>query len=61
VRTLLKMDNYEHLYKMILVLIEKMVNIIESSKSVIEKADFSPNISSFLENTNVKDGKINYQ
>lgn len=50
------MDNYEHLYKMIFVLTEKMVNVIESSRNVIEKADFLSDISSFPEDNIVKDG-----
>lgn len=60
VQTLLKMDNYERLYKMIAVLTEKIVEVIESSKSVIEKADFLPHNSSFPRDTNVKDGTIIY-
>ncbi|KMQ95754.1 coiled-coil domain-containing protein 134 [Lasius niger] len=49
------MDNYERLYKMITVLAEKVVEVIESSKNVIEKAGFVPNNSSFPKDTNVKD------
>lgn len=56
VQTLLKMDNYERLYKMIMVLAEKMVEVIESGKSVIEKAGFAPNRSSFPEDASIKDG-----
>lgn len=52
------MDNYERLYKMITVLAEKVVEVIESSKNVIEKAGFVPNNSSFPKDTNVKDGTI---
>lgn len=55
VQTLLKMDNYERLYKMISVLAEKVVEVIESSKSVIEKAGFLPQNNSFPEDTNIKD------
>lgn len=55
VQTLLKMDNYERLYKMIAVLAEKVVEVIESSKSVLEKAGFLPQNGSFPEDTNVKD------
>lgn len=58
VQTLLKMDNYERLYKMIAVLSEKIVEVIESSKNVLEKAGFLPHNSSFPEDTNVKDGTI---
>ncbi|XP_011331187.3 coiled-coil domain-containing protein 134 [Ooceraea biroi] len=53
VRTLLKMDNYR-LYQTISVLTEKMVDVIESSRSVVEKGGFSSN-SSFPEDTNVRD------
>lgn len=42
---------------MIAVLAEKVVEVIESSKSIIEKAAFVPNNSSFPEDTNVKEGK----
>lgn len=52
------MDNYERLYKMIAMLAEKVVEVIESSKSVIEKAAFVPNNSSFPEDTNVKEGTM---
>ncbi|XP_024890402.1 coiled-coil domain-containing protein 134-like [Temnothorax curvispinosus] len=55
VQTLLKMDNYERLYKMITVLTEKIVEVVESSKSVIEKAGFLPHNSSFPVDTDVKD------
>ncbi|XP_014477217.1 PREDICTED: coiled-coil domain-containing protein 134-like [Dinoponera quadriceps] len=55
VQTLLKMDNYERLYKMIAMLAEKVVEVIESSKSVIEEAAFVPNNSSFPEDTNIKE------
>lgn len=55
IQTLLKMGNYERLYKMIAVLAEKVVEVIESNKSVIEKAGFVPNNSSFPKDTNVKD------
>lgn len=60
VQTLLKMDNYERLYKMISVLAEKVVEVIESSKSVIEKAGFLPQNNSFPEDTNIKDGTITH-
>lgn len=60
VQTLLKMDNYERLYKMIAMLAEKVVEVIESSKSVLKKADFLQHNSSFPEDTNVKDGMIIY-
>ncbi|XP_032671635.1 coiled-coil domain-containing protein 134-like [Odontomachus brunneus] len=59
VHALLKMDNYERLYKMIAMLAEKVVEVIESSKSVIEKAAFVPNNSSFPEDTNVKEALSN--
>ncbi|KYN16650.1 hypothetical protein ALC57_11159, partial [Trachymyrmex cornetzi] len=59
VQTLLKMDNYERLYKMIAMLVEKAVEVIESSKSVLEKADFLQNNSSFPEDANVKDALSN--
>ncbi|XP_011883023.1 PREDICTED: coiled-coil domain-containing protein 134-like [Vollenhovia emeryi] len=55
VQTLLKMDNYERLYKMIAVLTEKIVEVIESSRSVIGKAGFLPHNSSFPVDTGVKD------
>ncbi|KAL6258333.1 hypothetical protein P5V15_010419 [Pogonomyrmex californicus] len=55
VQTLLKMDSYERLYKMIAVLAEKVVEVIESSKNIIEKAGFLPYNSSFPEDSNVKD------
>lgn len=60
VQTLLKMDNYERLYKMIAVLTEKIAEVIESSKSVVERAGFLPHNSSFPEDTNVKEGMIIY-
>ncbi|KYN02698.1 hypothetical protein ALC62_06498 [Cyphomyrmex costatus] len=49
------MDNYERLYKMIAMLAEKVMEVIESSKSVLEKAGFLQHNSSFPEDTNVKD------
>ncbi|KAL0125190.1 hypothetical protein PUN28_004376 [Cardiocondyla obscurior] len=55
VQTLLKMDNYERLYKMITVLAAKIMEVIESSKNVLEKAGFPPRNNSFPEDTNVKD------
>lgn len=55
VQTLLKMDSYERLHKMIAVLAEKVVEVIESSKGVLEKAGFLPHDSSFPKDTNVKD------
>ncbi|XP_012541227.1 coiled-coil domain-containing protein 134 [Monomorium pharaonis] len=55
VQTLLKMDSYERLYKMISVLAEKVMEVIESSKNIIEKAGFLSHNSSFPEDTNVKD------
>ncbi|XP_029678086.1 coiled-coil domain-containing protein 134-like [Formica exsecta] len=55
IQTLLKMDNYERLYKMITVLAEKIMEVIASSKNVIEKAGFVPDNSSFPKDTNVKD------
>ncbi|XP_012232909.1 coiled-coil domain-containing protein 134-like [Linepithema humile] len=55
VQTLLKMDSYERLYKMIMVLAEKLVEVIESSRSIIEKAGFIPNNSSFPQDTDVKE------
>jgi len=54
------MDNYERLYKMIAVLTEKVVEVIESSKNVLEKGSFLKHNSSFPEDTNVKDGTIIY-
>lgn len=57
VQTLLKMDNYEQLYKMIAMLVEKVVEVIESSKSVIEKAGYAPENSSFPVESSVKDGR----
>ncbi|KAG5331217.1 CC134 protein, partial [Acromyrmex charruanus] len=55
VQTLLKMDNYERLYKMIAMLAEKVVEVIESSKNVLEKAGFLQYNSSFPEDANIKD------
>lgn len=55
IQTLLKINNYERLYKMIMVLAEKVMEVIESSKSIIEKADFKPDNSSFPKEINVKD------
>lgn len=60
VQTLLKMDNYERLYKMIAVLTEKIAEVIESSKAVIERAGFLPRDSSFPEDTDVKEGTVIY-
>jgi len=54
------MDNYERLYKMIAMLAEKIVEVIESSKSVLEKAGFLQYNSSFPEDANIKDGTIIY-
>ncbi|XP_015436778.1 PREDICTED: coiled-coil domain-containing protein 134-like [Dufourea novaeangliae] len=42
VKRLERIDNYERLYKMIMVLGEKMIDVIESSKSLIEDANFNP-------------------
>ncbi|XP_029159749.1 coiled-coil domain-containing protein 134-like [Nylanderia fulva] len=55
IQTLLKIDNYERLYKMITMLAEKVIEIIQSSKNIIEKAGFVPNNNSFPKDTNVKD------
>lgn len=61
VQTLLKMDNYERLYKMITMLAEKVVEVVESSKSVIEKAGFLSKNGSFPEDGGIKDGKVYLQ
>ncbi|XP_076646839.1 coiled-coil domain-containing protein 134 [Halictus rubicundus] len=42
IKRLERIDNYELLYKMIMVLGEKMIDVIESSKSLIEDGDFNP-------------------
>ncbi|XP_072745511.1 coiled-coil domain-containing protein 134 [Anoplolepis gracilipes] len=59
IRTLLKIDNYERLYKMITLLANKIVEVIKSSKSVIEEAGFVPNNSSFPKDANVKEALSN--
>lgn len=43
---------------MIMVLAEKVMEVIESNKSIIEKAGFVPDNSSFPKDINVKDGTV---
>ncbi|XP_076665276.1 coiled-coil domain-containing protein 134 [Andrena cerasifolii] len=54
VRHLKKIDNYERLYKMITVLGEKMMDVIEASKSLIEAAGFDPDDRSLPQNVTVQ-------
>ncbi|XP_053995988.1 coiled-coil domain-containing protein 134-like [Hylaeus anthracinus] len=42
VKRLEKIDNYERLYKMMMILGENMIKIIESSRTVIESASYHP-------------------
>ena len=58
IKGLLKMESYERRYKMISVLTEKIYNVIETKKEILEKVGFIPNNVSFPEDTEVKDGKI---
>lgn len=60
IQTLLKVDKYERLYKMVSVLTEAMVEVIESSRNVIENASFVPSKSLFPEDATVRDGIYNY-
>ncbi|XP_020279090.1 coiled-coil domain-containing protein 134-like [Pseudomyrmex gracilis] len=55
IQTLLKVDKYERLYKMVTVLTEAIVEVIESSRNVIENASFVPGKTSFPEDTTVRD------
>ncbi|XP_017789101.1 PREDICTED: coiled-coil domain-containing protein 134-like [Habropoda laboriosa] len=42
IKRLQKIDSYERLYKMIMVLGEKMIDVIEASKALIENGGFNP-------------------
>ena len=57
IKGLRKIESYERRYKMISVLTEKVYNVIETRKQVLEKAGFVPNNISFPKETEVKDGK----
>lgn len=57
-RHLKKIDNYERLYKMITVLGEKMMDVIEASKSLIEAAGFDPDDRSLPQNVTVQSGNL---
>lgn len=54
IKRLQKIDSYERLYKMIIVLGEKMINVIETSKSLIESGGFNPDNRSLPQNVTVQ-------
>lgn len=54
VKRILKMESYEKRYKMLSVLTEKVYNLIDTKRQVLEKAKFVPNIL-FPESSDVKD------
>lgn len=56
IEVLRKMESYERRYKMISVLTEKVYNVIETKKHILENAGFVPNNISFPKETEVKDG-----
>ena len=56
IKRLQKIDSYERLYKMIIVLGEKMIDVIETSKSLIESGGFDPDNRSLPQNVTVQSG-----
>nr|XP_033322772.1 coiled-coil domain-containing protein 134-like isoform X1 [Megalopta genalis] len=54
IKRLERIDSYERLYKMIMVLGEKMIDVIESSKLLIEDGDFDPDDRSLPRNVTVQ-------
>ncbi|KAF3428976.1 hypothetical protein E2986_03757 [Frieseomelitta varia] len=56
IKRLQKIDSYERLYKMIIVLGEKMIDVIETSKSLIESGGFNPDNRSLPQNVTVQSG-----
>lgn len=53
----MRIESYEKRYKMLSVLIEKVYNVIDTKRQILEKAKFVPNVL-FKETPEVKDGKI---
>ncbi|CAD1473172.1 unnamed protein product, partial [Heterotrigona itama] len=54
IKRLQKIDSYERLYKMIVVLGEKMIDVIETSKSLIESGGYNPDNRSLPQNVTVQ-------
>ncbi|XP_078051941.1 coiled-coil domain-containing protein 134 [Augochlora pura] len=54
IKRLERIDSYERLYKMIMVLGEKMIDVIETSKLLIEDGDFDPDDRSLPRNVTVQ-------
>ncbi|XP_017758929.1 PREDICTED: coiled-coil domain-containing protein 134-like [Eufriesea mexicana] len=54
IKRLQKIDDYERLYKMITVFGEKMIDVIEASKALIENGDFNPNNRSLPRNVTIQ-------
>ncbi|XP_076231863.1 coiled-coil domain-containing protein 134 [Calliopsis andreniformis] len=54
IHRLQRVDSYERLYKMITVLCEKMVDVIETSKPLIENAGFDPDNRSLPQNVTLQ-------
>ncbi|XP_076622684.1 coiled-coil domain-containing protein 134 [Colletes latitarsis] len=54
VKRLEKIDNYERLYKMIMILGENMIDTIETSKEMIERADFDLDSKSLPQNFTIQ-------
>lgn len=54
IKRLQKIDNYERLYKMITVLGEKMIDVIEASRTLIENGEFNPDDRSLPRNVTVQ-------
>ncbi|XP_017893035.1 coiled-coil domain-containing protein 134-like [Ceratina calcarata] len=54
IKRLQKIDSYERLYKMIMVLGEKMIDVIQSSKEMIENVGFDPTNRSLPQNVTIQ-------
>ncbi|XP_015523660.1 coiled-coil domain-containing protein 134 [Neodiprion lecontei] len=59
VRGLRKMENYERQYKMIMVLAEKVFSVIQTSRDILESAEFEPGNTPFPEDANLRDALSN--
>lgn len=58
IKRLRNIDNYERLYKMIMILGTKMIDIIETSKRLIESTDFNPDDRSLPKNVTIQSGNF---
>ncbi|XP_015586813.1 coiled-coil domain-containing protein 134 [Cephus cinctus] len=55
VKGIQKMENYERQYKMISILAEKVFYVIESSRALVEMAEFTPETNRFPGDANIRD------